>query len=248
MIGLSQAQGIVLAVGGAVFVAIAGGVLLLRGRRRAAISGPDIPRGMRPGPSDADLETPLLQKLQGWGVLLVVFLVVWVPATWLFEPARNLDQEDALKQDAISRGGLGVELFTEENQGGVGCVRCHGSELQGGVILDTRTNTPVPTPELTTVCGGPYTGHPKIYGIRDIYTTIEQGRDLMPSWSVRYEGALNDQQINDIVNYIVSIQDESQVPFEKNVCLNPDAQAAAVEEFLGGDLSKKPSPTTNVVL
>ena len=248
MIGLSQAQGIILAVGGAIFVAIAGGVVFLRGRRQAAISAPDIPQGMRPGPSDADLETPLLQKLQGWGVLMVVFLVIWVPATWLFEPGRNLDQEDALKTDAIHRGSLAVELFTEENQGGVGCVRCHGPELRGSVILDTATNTPRPTPDLTTVCGGPYTSHVQIYGLRDIYTTIEQGRSLMPSWSIRYEGALNDQQINDIVNYVVSIQDEAQVPFEKNVCLNADAQAAAVEEFLGGDLSKKPSPTDNVVL
>jgi mono/diheme cytochrome c family protein len=248
MIGLSQAQGIVLAIGGAIFVAVAGGVMLVRGRRRAAISGPEIPRGMRPGPSDSDLETPLLQKLQGWGVLLVVFLVVWVPATWLFEPDRNLKQEDALTTDAIHRGSRAVQLFSEENQTGVGCVRCHGPELQGSVILNTTTNTPVVTPNLTTVCGGPFTGHPAIYGLNDIYTTIEQGRNLMPSWSIRYAGALNDQQINDIVNYIVSIQDKAQVPFEHNVCLNPDAQTAAVEQFLGGDLSKKPSPTTNVVL
>jgi len=248
MIGISQAQGIVLAVGGAIFVAIAGGVLFLRGRRQAAGSAPDIPRGMRPGPSDADLETPLLIKLQGWGLIMVLFLVVWVPATWLIEPDRNLAQEDALKLDAIHRGSLAVELYSEENQTGVGCVRCHGSELQGSVILDTKTGTPIQTPNLTTVCGGPFTGHPQIYGLNDIYTTIEQGRNLMPSWSIRYAGALNDQQINDIVNYIVSIQDEEQVPFEENVCLNPDAQTAAVDEFLGGDLSKKPSPTTNVVL
>ncbi len=248
MIGISQAQGIVLAVGGAIFLAIAGGVLFLRGRRHAAGSAPDIPRGMRPGPSDADLETPLLLKLQGWGLIMVLFLVVWVPATWLIEPDRNLAQEDELRLDAIHRGSLAVQLYSEDNQTGVGCVRCHGAELKGSVILDTTTGTPRLTPDLTTVCGGPYTGHPAIYGLNDIYTTIEQGRGIMPSWSIRYAGALNDQQINDIVNYIVSIQDEEQVPFEKNVCLNPDAQAAAVDEFLGGDLSKKPSPTTNVVL
>jgi hypothetical protein len=33
------------------------------------------------------------------------------------------------------------------------------------------------------------------------------------------------------VNYIVSIQDKSQVPFNHNVCINPDATKAAVEEF-----------------
>ena len=105
-----------------------------------------------------------------------------------------------------------------------------------------------PTPNLTTVCGGPLTGHPLIYGLNDIYTTIEQGRGLMPSWSIRYAGALGDQQINDIVNYLVSIQDEEQVPFEHNVCTNPEAVDAAVEEFLNGNLADKPNPTTNIQL
>ena len=49
---------------------------------------------MRPGPSDPDLETPLLQKLQGWGVVLVLFFVIWVPAVWLLEPGTDLDQKE----------------------------------------------------------------------------------------------------------------------------------------------------------
>jgi mono/diheme cytochrome c family protein len=246
MLALTQAQGIILAIGGAVFLAIAGSVLFLRGRRRAA--APDIPQGMRPGPSDEDLETPLLQKLQGWGVLLVVFLVVWVPATWLLEPGTNLAQERDLKVDAVHRGSLAVELFTEENQGGVGCVQCHGPTLEGGRILNPETQTPIITPDLTTVCGGPFAGHSAIYGVKDIYTTIEQGRGIMPSWSIRYEGALNDQQINDIVTYLLSIQNEDEVPLGENVCLNPEAQTKAVEDFLEGRITDKPNPTDNVEL
>jgi mono/diheme cytochrome c family protein len=217
-------------------------VLLVRSRRPT--EEVDIPRGMRPGPSDPDLETPLLHKLQGWGVLLVVFLVVWVPAIWLFEPGQNFEQEELLKEQAIERGRHAVELFTEENQGGVGCVQCHGPTLEGGVILNTDTQLPRTTPDLTNVCGGPFTGHSAIYGLRDIYVTIEQGRGQMPSWGIRYEGALNDQQINDIVTYIVSIQDG--VDRAENVCLNPDAQTAAIERFLDGRIEDKPNPTDNV--
>jgi mono/diheme cytochrome c family protein len=240
MLGLSQAQGIILAVGGAIFIAIAGGILVLRGRRREEA---DIPNAMRPGPSDPDLETPLLHKLQGWGVLLVLFFVIWVPAVWLFEPDQNLEQEQLIQEAAIDRGAHAVEVFTEENQAGVGCVTCHGPNLEGGVILNTQTGTPIQTPNLTTVCGGPFTGHPLIYGLRDIQTTIEQGRNLMPSWSIRFAGALGDQQINDIINYLVSIQD---VPDDQNVCTNPEAVTKAVEDFLDGDPTKKPNPTTNI--
>jgi mono/diheme cytochrome c family protein len=239
VIALTQAQGIVLAIGGGIFVLIAGGVLALRGRRAAEV--PDIPAAMRPGPSDPDLETPLLNRLQGWGVLLVVFFVIWVPVTWLFEPDRNLDQERALTTESIARGASAVQLFNEENQGGIGCVRCHGPQLMGSRIVDTKTGQVVPTPNLTTVCGGPWTGHNLIYSLNDIYITIQQGRNLMPSWSIKYAGALDDQQINDIVNYIVSIQDKSQVTFDHNVCVNPDATTAAVDQF--GPPSAP--PTTN---
>ncbi len=242
LLALTRSQGVILAIGGGFFLLVAGATLMFRGRRRKrAVAAPDIPRAMRPGPSDADLETPLLNKLQGWGVLLVVFFVVWIPLTWLAEPRANLEQERALLTDSIARGKNGVQLYSEENQTGIGCVRCHGSELRGSRIYDTRNIPPTVqiTPNLTTVCGGPWTGHPLIYSLNDIYITIQQGRNLMPSWSIRYAGALDDQQINDIVNYIVSIQDG--VPFNENVCINPDATKAAVEKFG----APKTLPTTN---
>ncbi|MFM7719215.1 MAG: c-type cytochrome [Actinomycetota bacterium] len=244
MVALTSSQGLLLLVLGSVALLGALGALVLRGRRAAA--GPEIPRGMRPGPSDADLETPVLTKLQGWGVLLVAFFVIWVPATWLFEPSSNLNQERALLSDSVRRGMHSVQAFSEENQAGVGCVRCHGPEMRGALILNTATGTPLRTPNITTVCGGPWTGHPAIYSLADLYEVLNKGRGIMPSWSIRYAGALDDQQINDIVNYIVSFQDETQVPFEKNVCINPEATDAAVEEFLNGDITKKPAPANLV--
>ena len=222
MLGLSRALSVALLVSGAVLAGIALAVLFLRGRNRER--GPDIPATMRPGPSDAALETPLLVKLQGWGVVLVAFFVVWIPFVWLSEPSDNLDQERDLLTQSIERGGRSVELFSEENQLGVGCVRCHGPELRGGVILAGEDY--VYPPDLTTVCGGPNMNHSLIKSVEDIRTTIEQGRGAMPSWSIKYEGALDDQQIGDIVQYLISIN-EDNVPLEDNVCLNQDAADAA---------------------
>ncbi len=132
MVAASSTAGVILLILGGALVLTAGAALYLRGRSKE--QAPDIPEAMRPGPADAALETPLLQKLQGWGVVLVAFLVVWMPYTWLREPSENLKQEEDLKAAAISRGERAVHLFSEENQLGVGCVRCHGPELRGGVI------------------------------------------------------------------------------------------------------------------
>ena len=226
MLALSTTAGIGLAIAGALITVAAVAGLALRHRTRE--TGPDIPDGLKPGPSDAALETPLLQKLQGWSVVMLAFFVVWVPATWIFEPSTNLNQEKELKELALARGARAVLPFTEENQLGVGCVRCHGPELTGGIIpLGDGFAFP---PNLTNVCGGPSTGHTAIYSIDDIYQVISEGRTErgMPSWSIRFEGALDDQQINDIVVYLVELSSET-VPPEQNVCLNEDASTAALE-------------------
>jgi hypothetical protein len=172
---------------------------------------------------------------------MLVFLVVWFPIQWLLEPGRNLTQEEDLASLAIERGALAVQPFTEENQLGVGCVRCHGPELKGGAIsFQGRYVNP---PDLTTVCAR--------LTLEEIYTTIEQGRESagMPSWSIRYNGALTDQQINDIVMYLVDINEEN-VPYEQNKCINPEGEpapgtaedAAAVGETPAPDASGSETP------
>ncbi len=224
MLALSTTAGIGLLIAGALITVAAIAGLALRQRTRE--TGPDIPDALRPGPSDAALETPLLQKLQGWSVVMLAFFVLWIPATWIFEPSTNLNQEHELKELAIDRGERSVLLFSEENQLGVGCVRCHGPDLTGGII-QTGATYAFP-PDLTTVCGGPSAGHAGIYSIDDIYQVIAEGRNAMPSWSIRFEGALDDQQINDIVVYLVDLSSEN-VAIEENVCVNEEASAKALE-------------------
>ena len=229
MIADTNVAGLSLIVAGAVLVI--GFIAVFSLRHRSMGARPEVPVTMRPGPSDQALETTQLLKLQGWGVVLVAFFVLWFPLQWLLEPGQNLKQEQALKTEAIARGEKAVHPFTEENQLGVGCVRCHGNELKGGVIngLDSEGNPTVYyPPDLTTICGGPNTGHTRIFSVDDIYQVISEGRGAMPSWSIRYAGALDDQQINDLVLYLVEMSSQN-VPFEQNVCLNKEASDAAIQ-------------------
>jgi hypothetical protein len=224
MLAQTNIAGALLLLLGGVLVAVSVGALYLRGRSRGKAI--EIPGAMQPGPSDGALETPLLHKMQGWGVVLVAFFVVWFPATWLFEPTTNLHQEEALLEESIERGSRAVFPFTEENQVGVGCVRCHGPELRGGIVpFEGGFRN---APDLTTICAGNLGGHVNIASTDDIRQVIVEGRPPMPSWGIRFQGALNDQQINDLVNYLIDVSSEN-VPFKDNVCTNPKAEERALD-------------------
>ncbi len=236
MLAQTNITGALLLLLGGVLVAVSVGALYLRGRSRGKAI--EIPGAMQPGPSDAALETPLLHKMQGWGVVLVAFFVVWFPATWLFEPTTNLRQEEALLDESIERGSRAIFPFSEENQVGVGCVRCHGPELRGGLIQagDTFANPP----NLTDICAGNLGSHAQIASTDDIRQVIMQGRGVMPSWSVRFQGALNDQQINDLVNYLIDMSSDN-VPFANNICLNEKAaERAALAAQDAGTVLERP--------
>ena len=224
MLAETNYTGIAIIALGALLVLVSIGALALRNRVRGR--GAEIPAAMRPGPSDAALEAPLFHKLQGWGVVLLAFFVVWFPITWLLEPATNESQDQELLDLAHERGALAVELFSEENQLGVGCVRCHGPELRGGTVIQNGTDPETGEPRygypanLTDVCGR--------LTPDEIRQVIEEGRieQGMPSWSIKFAGALDDQQITDLINYLISINKKT-VPFDQNKCLNPELASTA---------------------
>jgi mono/diheme cytochrome c family protein len=187
------------------------------GRRRTRVPPElDIPKGMRPGPSDPDLEKPILERHYLFLFLLFLAMAFIVPVVWLQEPQNNKKDTEVMLAQSVERGRLTTLPGSEENQIGFNCVRCHGPGLKGG--RNFFNGSFVTVPNLTTVCGGTAFNHPLITSLDDVITTIAKGRDGtdMPSWSVREKGAMDDQQINDLINYLLSIQ---SVPKAKNVCL-----------------------------
>jgi hypothetical protein len=228
LIGLSTTGALLVGLASGVAIIIVVGAALAAMRRPRRAAGPDIPPGMRPGPSDADLEKPVLEKMYAWGLVTVVLMALWVPAVFLRENSTNKDEIIELQEQSVERGRLtslsNILPDGVENHLGFNCERCHGRGLTGG--SNVYNGAIVSVPNLTTVCGGQATGHPQITSLDDVIDTIAQGRPGtdMPSWSVRFAGAMDDQQINDLVNYILSIQ---KVPDGQNVCLNPVEDTAS---------------------
>jgi hypothetical protein len=63
VLGLSAAGALLVGLASGVALILVIGAALSAMRRPRRPAGPDIPPGMRPGPSDADLEKPVLEKL-----------------------------------------------------------------------------------------------------------------------------------------------------------------------------------------
>jgi mono/diheme cytochrome c family protein len=215
--GTIAAVGLVVFVLAALYLATRGGWRTPAGEHQKV----EVPASMTPGPADAELDTSIFERLQGWGIVLVLFFMIWIPAYWLGQPDANQAAAARLTTDSIARGQMITQPNNEAvNPGGVGCVNCHGADLQGGTTL--FNGKPYPVPPLYNVCD--YTVHGAIKSVDDLRHVIEQGRagTPMPSWSVKYQGAMDDQQISDVINYLISIN-ESSVPFDKNACINPKA-------------------------
>jgi len=177
-----------------------------------------IPPALRPGDTDDVLESDRLTKIIRWGFILAVFFAIYLPFYWLQEPGRMAAKEKDFDKKSIERGHNYFALRTDpisgkENGSGKECARCHGVHQQGGTndYLDPASGKKslVKVPELQTVFSR-YEKPPP--GFKDAKTfireTIERGRagTDMPTWGNKYGGPLTDQELDDIVNFLTSIQ------------------------------------------
>ena len=185
-------------------------------RRRRGM--PSVPIGYRPAPSDDELETNILERWQGWGVLLTLFLGLFLPVYMLFfEPARATEKALEFREAAIKRG---ADIFQAPPPNAHGfnanCARCHGTLAGGGVVPNFRSSAgaaPVDykAPGLRDVFKRQMVDQKKTpkAAYQFVYDTIAEGRPgtPMPTWGLGYGGPMNDQQIEDVITFLISIQE-----------------------------------------
>jgi mono/diheme cytochrome c family protein len=186
-----------------------------------AVGGPrkrraEIPFGFRPGPSDAELETRTLDRWVGLTMISMIFMAVFLPVYWLREPTRLSLKENQFLKASVERGdGLFAPSGTTASS--VGCATCHGTGGVGGssafTLIDHKTGKPVQVnyaePPLRLAVAR-YTAAGKTVDEvkRLLRDAIERGRPgtPMPTWGLDFGGPLNSQAIDDLLNYILSIQ------------------------------------------
>jgi mono/diheme cytochrome c family protein len=207
---MSRTTVLILAVVSAIFLFFALIIVVSsareRARQAARQAGTSVPPSRRPGPTDEALEGRLLENYQIAGVALTVFLAVLLPFLYLREPVR---QKAAASKELTESVRLGQATFEEF------CIRCHGPEAEGGTVkryvtpgVKNAKPTDVEAPNLREI----YSRHPDEDVGTVAWTAIQKGRPPtpMPTWGIRYGGPMNDQQITDLVNYLLSIQSDGK--------------------------------------
>ncbi len=173
----------------------------------------------KPYLDDEELEGSKLDRALTWGLLTLFVSAIGLPLYWVLEPGRQSGAAEEFGDKFASRG---AQMFDTTENGGLNCAFCHGGMEATGGIVDF--NRPLPdgsvepvqwkAPALDTVL--------LRYSREEVEYILVYGRQYspMPAWGVDGGGPLNDQQIQNLVDYLESIQlapEEAQAEVEANL-------------------------------
>jgi mono/diheme cytochrome c family protein len=206
---LGMVFAVALVVGWAIFIV----AHLKRGSTRPGAEIETAPN-RKPYFDDEVLEGRTLERNLGMALIFVIILAIGLPLYWLNEPFRQAHANRGFDKRAAQAGFLifqptdsPLASHPKDNALHFGCATCHGNKGQGGV---TNYSITLPgggvqqvkwqVPALDTVL--------LRYTPDTVRTIITYGRTNtpMPAWGVPGGGPMNDQQIDDLVAYLQSIQ------------------------------------------
>lgn len=159
----------------------------------------------KPYYDDEVLEGRVLDRALTWGLVLLGVVALTLPLYWLNEPGR---QEGAVEDFNRKFTDRGAELFATTEDGGLNCAGCHGPEGVGGVASYTITDpngefveqVQWQAPALNTVLWR--------FSEDEVRYILDYGRPFspMPAWGVVGGGPLNEQQVQNLIDYMWTIQ------------------------------------------
>ena len=180
----------------------------LNGRtaRKEVGSELELAANRKPYFDDETLEGRRLERVQLYGVLLLVVSVIGLPLYWIFEPSR---QRGAVAAQEETFEGWGAELFEPTAEGGFNCAGCHGGmNATGGEAPYTVTDQT--TGEVRAVDWLAPALNTVFYRFErdEVRYILQYGRPGSPmsAWGLEGGGPMNFQQIDTLLDYLESIQ------------------------------------------
>lgn len=215
-------------IGGVAWLAFLG-VSALRNRGKEEIAP-----NQAPGRSDEELETRRLERTQLGAVVFAGFLAVSLPLYFLGENQRQEGFVEQFSEESITRGEHLVEEF--------GCYNCHGPGGSGGVATYIERRTGVSTswavPSLDDIF---YRYEPSEV---NFWITYGRPNTPMPAWGLAGGGAMNTNQVQDIVNYLQS----HQIPQQEALARVNSALATEQSRLANADATMSAALSTQAQL
>jgi mono/diheme cytochrome c family protein len=179
------------------------------------------------------MEGPRLTRYLWWAFALLAISAVGLPIYWVREPFRQqgggIDRgKQYFEEESIARGRRYFQASPGDpptpREPHYGCETCHGKNGIGGVASYTLTDpaNPDALPQQVQWTAPPLNTVLLRFRPEEVKFILTYGRagTPMPPWGIEGGGALNDQQLEDLIAYLGSIQ------------LNPnDVREANLKEF-----------------
>ncbi len=202
----STIGGVILAI--VVVLAATYAFVNIRSSRKEVGSEIELAANRKPYVSDEVLEGRKLDRTLMIGMIGLFVVAIGLPVYWLAEPGRQSGAEDEFGRQFDSRG---ASLFAAsgDTEDGLNCAGCHGGmNATGGAAEHTITDAEGrfvklvqwQAPALNTVL--------LRYSREEVRYILTYGRPFspMPAWGIDGGGPLNEQQIQNLIDYIASIQ------------------------------------------
>ncbi len=189
------------------------------------------PANLTPFLDDDGLEGRRLERALGWSLVFVLIFAVSLPVYFLLEPTRQVAMAEGFldrseEQGSVLFAGKASPAYNAEVS--LLCADCHGVQGEGGVapfvlqpeadkclVEENKGNEDVPEclPKQVAWTAPPLNTALLRFDRDEVTQILNYGRPgtPMPAWGViSGKGVLNEQSINDLVNYLESIQISSQ--------------------------------------
>lgn len=172
----------------------------IRGAKGEVGSELELAANRRDDVRDEDLEGRRLDFALGANLVMLTIIGVSLPLYWLGEPGRQQGRDEDTARIFTNRG---EEIYLE----GAQCVTCHGVDGTGGAAsfaLTSETGEFIAqvswqAPALNTVLSR--------FSEDEVLHTLNYGRNgVMPAWGAPGGGPLTEQQLQEVMFYLRSIQ------------------------------------------
>lgn len=156
--------------------------------------------------SDEELEGKKLERTQLLGIAFLVIITIGLPLYWVLEPGRQAGAEFGFEKRFAK---WGSRNFAATADGGMNCAGCHGGmNATGGVapyaVTDPKTGevkaVSWKAPALNTVLYK--------FSEEEVRFILNYGRPFSPmsAWGTIGGGPLNDQSVQNLIDYLATIQ------------------------------------------